>query len=225
MAPKFDLTNASRESSLPEYFEHPDVGYIEYDPNTLYISANRDGQSPIHSPIKMVGKFFGTKQPNVPTCSEPGEGNRGCPKWAGCPLKSHKHIGPGNVIMEKHGNVSMSACYDYFETTIGGRPVSQLHHGMDGWKLNTERTTISILGRTWAFAKGLLNVNSTTKEIMAVPAKRGEMEIGDLLPPWWPLMKKKGLPLPPSAEHYPELTSDDEEPAPKKRGRPKKVAT
>lgn len=213
--PKIDLEKNAGESVLPEYFEHPSEGYLQYDPNTLYISASRDGQGPISHPIIMTGKFFGTKQPNVPTCSEPSAGNRGCPKWYGCPLKKYVHIGPGNVIMRKHNNVSMSACYDYFETTRGGRPSSQLHHGLDGWSLDTSRTTIDIYGRTWAFESGKLNVNSTAAEINATKPKKGEMEIGDLLAPWWPLQKKKGLPLHPAAEHYPELTEDDEEPAEK----------
>jgi len=210
LSPKIDLTENSGESIVPEYFEHPTEGYLQYDPNTLYINANRDGQKPISHPIVMTGKFFGTKQPYVPTCSEPGNGNMGCPKWAGCPLKKYVHVGPGNVIMRKHGTVSMSVCYDYFETTRGGRPASQLHHGLDGWKLDTERTTIDVYGRTWAFESGKLDVNSTAAEINATKPRRGEMEIGDLLPPWWPLQKKKGLGLHPSAEHYPELAEDDE---------------
>lgn len=219
--PKFDLEASSGERVLPEYFEHPTEGYLEYDPNTLYINPNRDGQKPISHPIMMTGKFFGTKQPQVPTCSEPGEGNRGCHSWHGCPLKKYMHIGPGQVIMRKRDNVSMSVCYDYFETTRGGRPSTQLHHGLDGWKLDTTRTTIDIYGRTWAYESGKLNVNSTAAEVNATKPKKGEMEMGDLLAPWWPLQKKKGLQLHPSSEHYPEFVDDI---APKKRGRPRKSA-
>jgi hypothetical protein len=209
--PKFDLETNSRESVLPEYFEHPDVGYLEFDPNTLYINGNREGQKPINKPLAMLGKFFGSKQPGVPTCSEPGPGNQGCAKWYGCPMKKYMHVGPGVVIMEKHGKRSMSHCYDFFETTRGGRATSQLHHGLDGWKLNTEATTIDVWGRTHAFESGKLNVNSTPAEIQAVRPKAGQMEIGGLLAPWWPLMKKKGLELPQQAENYPELTEDDGE--------------
>jgi hypothetical protein len=225
MAPKFDLEANAGESILPEYFEHPTEGYLSYDPSTLYINPNRDGQKPIAHPIIMTGKFFGTKQPGVPTCSEPSEGNRGCFKWHGCPMKKYAHIGPGNVIMRKHGNVSMSACYDYFETTRGGRPVSQLHHGLDGWKLDTTRTTIDVLGRTGAIMSGELTNESSRAAVMASRPKVWQMVIGDLLAPWWPMVKKKGEQMHPSAEHYPELTEDDEPiEAPKKRGRPRKPA-
>lgn len=215
MSPKIDLDTNVGESVVPEYFEHPTEGYLSYDPNTLYISPNRDGQRPISHPIMMTGKFFGTKQPFIPTCSEPGPGNAGCQKWYGCPLKKYMHVGPGQVIMRKMGTVSMSVCYDFFETTRGGRATSQLHHGLDGWKLDTSRTTIDIYGRTWAFESGKLNVNSTAAEVGATKPRKGEMEIGDLLPMWWPLQKKKGLPLHPSAVHYPELTTDEEDEAPK----------
>lgn len=222
MSPKIDLESNSGESITPEYFEHPTEGWLRYDPSTLYIDANKDGQKPVSHPIAMEGKFFGTKQPHVPTCSEPGNGNAGCPKWHGCPLKKYMHVGPGNVIMRKHGTVSMSVCYDYFETTRGGRPASQLHHGLDGWKLDVDRTTIDIYGRTWAFESGKLNVNSTAAEINATKPRRNEMEIGGLLPMWWPLMKKKGLALPTQAQHYPELAEDDDEPPVEKPKRAKR---
>lgn len=223
--PRFDLEPNAGESILPEYFEHPAEGYLSYDPNTLYINPHRDGQKPISHPIMMVGKFFGTKQPGVPTCSEPGEGNKGCQKWYGCPMKKYAHIGPGTVIMEKHGTVTASNCYDYFETTRGGRATSQNHYGLDGYKLNTSRTTIDVLGRTAAVAAGKLNEESSRQGVMASKPQVWQMEIGWLLAPWWPLMKKKGLELPPTAEHFPELTVDDDEPVEKPKGsRPKKVS-
>ena len=212
--PKIDLSATSGEAMVPEYFEHPTEGYLSYDPGTLYISANRDGQKPISHPIQMTGKFFGTKQPNVPTCSEPGEGNKGCSKWAACPMKQWRHIGPGTVIMKKHGTVSAANCYDYWETLRGGRPSSQMHLGMDGWELDTSRTTIDVLGRGWAIAEGVINKKSTQEEIRNTRPRKEELEMGGLLAPWWPLLKKKGLPLPAAAEHYPELV-DDEEPTEK----------
>lgn len=211
MSPKFDLEANAGESILPEYFEHPTEGYLAFDPATLYINGNRDGQKPISHPIVMTGKFFGTKQPFVPTCSEPAEGNKGCQKWYGCPMKKYPHIGPGAVIMKKHGTVSFANCYDYFETTRGGRPVSQMHYGLEGWKLDTSRTTIDVLGRTQAITDGKLDVESSTQKVMATKPKTWQLEIADLLPPWWPMMKKKGLKPHPAAEHYPELMDDDEE--------------
>lgn len=217
---KFDLESSSQESVLPEYFQHPTEGYLAYDPRTLYIEAARTGHKPVSHPITMTGKFFGTKQPQVPTCSEPSEGNVGCSKWYGCPMKKWKHVGPGNVIMEKLGRVDMAPCYHFFETTRGGRATSQMHYGMEGWKLNTDRTTIDVLGRTQYIQEGKLDIESSAQAVKAARPKVWQMEIGDLLPPWWGLQKKKGLPLHPASEHYPELIEDDE--APKKRGRPRK---
>ena len=219
MSPKFDLGPNTGETVVPEYFDHPAEGFLAYDPNTLYISATREGKKPITHPIMMVGKFFGTKQPHVPSCSEPTEGNRGCSKWPGCKVgQKYRHVGPGPVIMEKHGTVSAVNCYDFFETTRAGKPTSQLHYGMEGWKLNTNRTTIDVLGRSNAVAAGKLDVESSRQAVMASKPTRGEWEIGWLLAPWWPIMKKKGLPLPPTAEHYPEL-AEDEKPAKKRAKR------
>lgn len=212
-----DEWTTSGEIVKPEYHEFPGVGYLSYDPNTLYVSDRRDGQSPIHKPVKMVGKFFGTKQPHVPTCSEPGPGNKGCSKWHGCKIgQMWKHVGPGNVVMKKLNTVTFAPCYDYFETTNGGRPTSQNHYGIDGYKLDTTRTTFDVLSRDWAIQAGILNDESSREKIMATRPRKSEREVGDLLPPWWPLLKKKGQPLPESAEHYPELA---EEPKPKKAKR------
>lgn len=220
MSHKFDLTENVGETVKPDHFEHPDLGWLAYDPQTLYISPSREGQRPIVKPIKMIGKFFGTKQPIVPTCSEPGPGNMGCSKWPACPMKKWPHVGPGMVIMSKTGTRSFSNCYDYFEATSRGRPVSQVHYGMQGWKLDTGHTSIPVMGRTEAVQLGKLGPESSREAVMASRPKAWEMEVGDLLPPWWPLLKKKGFVLPQSSEHYPELV---EEQAPRRpRGRPKK---
>ena len=217
MSPRIDLDETSGESILPEYFEHPTEGYLSYDPNTLYINPNRDGQKPISHPIVMTEKFFGTKQPGVPSCSEPGPGNRGCDKWYGCPLKKYVHIGPANLIIRKHGTVGMAACYDYYETTRGGRPMSQMHLGLEGWKLDTSRTTIDVLGRTGAMETGKLTTESSREAVIASKPRVWQMVVGDLAPMWWPLVKKKGEKLHPSAEYYPELTEEEEKPKPRKR--------
>jgi len=221
LSPRIDLNESSGESVLPEYFEHPSEGYLQYDPNTLYINPNRDGQKPIRRPIVLAGtKFFGTKQPLLPTCSEPSEGNSGCQKWYGCPMKKYIHIGPNNLIIRKHGTVSMARCDDYYETTRGGRPTSQMHLGLDGWKIDTSRTTIDVLGRTEAITSGKLDVESSHQAVMASKPKVWQMPIGDLAPMWWPLVKEKGEQLHPAAAHYPELVEDDEpepEPTPRKK--------
>ena len=134
--PKFDLESNSGEAIKPEYFEHPDEGWLSYDPSTLYISPRREDKKPINRPISLQGKFWGTKQPGVPTCSEPSDGNAGCGKWAACPMKKFPWVGPGTVIMKVRGKVSSANCYDYFETTRNGRPITQTHYGIDGWKLD-----------------------------------------------------------------------------------------
>jgi len=223
MSPKIDLSGTDGDPTVPEYFEHPEVGWLQYDPSTLWINDKRDGQRPLNSPIAMTGKFFGTKQPYVPSCSEPGEGNKGCPKWAGCPLKKWKHVGPGIVIIRKQNTVSMSKCTDYFETMRGGRPASQAHLGQEGWELATDRTTIDMLGRTAAFQSGKLTTDSTEAQVKAVRASVSQVEVGGLLAPWWPLMKKKGLELPEQANHYPELTTEDEDEEEAKPRRGKRV--
>ena len=210
MREELDLTPTSGELVKPEYFEHPEEGWLSYDPVTLYISGVKHS-----NPISLPGKFWGTKQPHVRSCSEPGPGNAGCVKFAGCRIgQKYPGVGPGPVIMELRGTVSTAPCYDYFETTRAGKPVSQLHYGMEGWKLNTSRTTIDVLGRTGAIESGKLNEESSRQAVMASKPRVWQMEIAGLLPPWWPLMKKKGIPLPDSAKHYPQLA---EEPSKAKR--------
>ena len=137
-------------------------------------------------------------------------------------MKNWKHVGPGTVVMRKHSTVSFANCYDYWEVMRGGRPSSQMHLGLEGWKLDTTRTTIDVLGRSWAITEGVINKKSSPEELKNVRPRKEEMEVGGLLPPWWPLLKKKGLPLPESAQHYPELVEDDEEEAPEKPKRAKR---
>lgn len=223
---KYDFSEVTGESLPQEWIEHPTEGYISFDPRTMYINKSPTEGGVKHAkPIKLFGKFVGTKQPYVNTCSEPTEGNAGCPSWAGCPFKKWPYVGPGLVRMKKRGTVSMSSCVDYFESTRGGRPTTQLHHGMDGWELDFSDTTFPQLGRDWAIKAGIIDESSPREKVIATKPKVSWHEIGDLLPPWWPLLKKKGLPLPESAKMYPELAEGDEEtPKPKKRGRPKKQA-
>jgi len=205
---------SSGEAVKPEYFEHPSEGWLSFDPNTKAINPRRDGQPPINHPISLVGKFVGTRQPFIQTCSEPGPNNVGCPKFAGCPIgQKYPGSGPGMVIMRQHATVSMARCTDYFEVTRGGKATSQNHYGIDGWKLDTTRTTINVLGS--------IPVQNQFGQNVGVKKSVWQKEIPDLLPPWWPLMKEKGLPLPEQAKLYPELVDG---PKPKKRGRPRKVS-
>lgn len=205
---EFDDVGSTGEATRPEYFEHPEHGWLSFDPNTMAISPNRDGHRPINKPIFLPLKFQKAKQPSIPTCREPGPGEMGCSKWYGCKIGQMYNNVVGNVIMKKHGARSAAKCYDYFETTRGGRTTSQSHYGHDGWELDFSKTTIPVLGRTEAVGAGKLNEESSREKVISSKPRVWEMEIGDLLPPWWRLMKEKGLPLPEAAKQYPKLTEE-----------------
>ena len=218
---RVDPNPASGEAAFKEYVDIPNVGFVSFDPNTLAINGDNatDGVKHPNTPVSLPERFVGTKQPHVATCSEPVPGNRGCPKWAGCPMKAYPYVGPGPVIMRDRGigPPNFAMCYDYYETTRGGRATSQMHYGMDGWKLDLTRTTIEVLGRTGAISSGKLGDESSRQAVVYSKPKVWEKEIPGLLPPWWPLMKKKGLELPASAKRYPELAEEEpvEEEAPR----------
>lgn len=200
---------SSGEAIKPEYFEHPTEGYISYDPNTLAINPRRQGHRPINYPISLPGKFWGTRQPFTPTCGEPREGHAGCSKWYGCKIgQMFAGVGPVNVRMKKHGTVSFDVCTAYFETTRDGKTTSQLHNGIDGWKLDTSDTTHPMLGRTWAIKAGLLNEESSREKVIATKPRVSWEEIPNLGPPWWSKMVEKGLELPEIAKKFPRKLWD-----------------
>jgi hypothetical protein len=203
--PKYDPNQTHQPAVQTEFFKHPDEGYLQYQPSTMRILGKGPGQSAIKQPIKLHGAFIGTKQPSVPTCSEPGPGNAGCNKWAGCPFKALPFVGPMQLIIEHHGTVSNAHCYDYYETIDdSGRPLTNRHYGMDGWKVDVSRTTIDV--------RGHVPVTNALGQKIGAHANVWQKEINDLGPPWWPELKRKGLPLPPAAALYPELVNPDGEP-------------
>ncbi len=198
----------SGEAVKPEYYDHPNEGYLAYDPNTMVINPNRDGQRPINKPIALTGPFWGTKQPGVQTCAEPGNGMRGCDKWYGCKLgQQFPGIGPVQVRAKKLNTVTAANCYDFFETTRNGKPTSAMHMGLEGWKLDMTDTTYPQLGRTWAIKAGLLDVESSREKIMATKPKVSWEEIPNLGPMWWKKMLEKGLPLPEISEKFPDFVA------------------
>jgi len=201
--PKYDPNQTHQPATVTDYVKHPDEGYLQYQPSTMRILGRGPGKPPIKQPIKLHGPFIGTKQPNVPTCSEPDPGkNAGCAKWAGCPFKALPYVGPMQLIIEHHGTVSNAHCYDYYETIDDrGRPLTNRHLGMDGWKVETSRTTIDVLGH--------VPVTNALGQTIGKTSSVWQKEIPDLGPPWWPEMKRKGLTLPPAAEIYPELTETE----------------
>lgn len=201
--PEYDPKQTHQPAVQKEFFKHPEEGYLEYQPSTMRILGRGPQRPPIKQPIKLFGPFIGTNQPNVPTCSEPVPGrNAGCGKWAGCPFKALPYVGPMQVIMEHNGTRSNSHCYDYYETIDDrGRPLTNRHYGLDGWKIDTEHTTIEL--------RGHVPITNQLGQKIGASANVWEKEIPDLGPPWWPMMRRKGLPLPPAAKMYPELTDPD----------------
>lgn len=213
--PKLDPDKIPDPRVLYESFEHPHHGWMDYDPNTMAI--RQPVGKPITKPVGVPEQFWNTKQPQIPTCSEPREGNVGCPKWHGCPLKGYPYVGPGMLIMERRGAVSAVDCFDYFsERDAKGQLVYQTNWIEHGWRINNKRTTMPVMGSTPV-------MNQFGQKTSETIRKEWQMEITGLLPYYWPLLKKKGLPIPDAARMYPELLDQDEPPpAPKKRGRPRK---
>ena len=210
---RFDMSQSSGEA-IKEFVNIPGHGFASFDPNTMVINGHNEPDGlRASAPVELPKRFWKTKQPHIRTCSEPVEGNAGCPKWPGCKIgQKYPYVGPGPVIMRDRGigPPTMAMCYDFFETTRGGRSTSQNHYGLDGFKLDTSRTTIEMLGRTNALQSGRLSEESSRQAVVGSKPSVSEHEVHGLLPPWWPMMKKKGLPLPASSELYPELA--DEEP-------------
>lgn len=140
-------------------------------------------------------------------------GNAGCPKWHGCPLKKFPYIGPGQVLMKKKDAYSVVECHEFFsEKDIQGKLIYQINWVEQGWKMDTSRTTTPVLGSTPVYNQHGLKVG----------VQRGiwQKEWPDLLPYWWPLLKKQGKPLPESAKRYPQFAEDDEEEKSKTSGSP-----
>lgn len=204
MSPKLDPNALPDPSILLESFEHPKHGYLDFDPHTLAIHQP-DGKRPFDKPIGLPDQFMGTKQPHVPTCSEPMPGNKGCPKWHGCPLKAFPNIGPGQVIAKKKDAISAWDCFDFFsERDVHGKLIYQINGVEDGWKMDVTRTTTPVMGTHPILDKNGEDTGKTRRGVW-------QKEWPDLLPYWWPLLKKQGKPLPEAAKRYPQFAEDDEE--------------
>lgn len=210
--PKFDLEQVHQPQTQKARFRHPDVGFLEYEPMTMRIKPTADQMDRVKHPINLAGvtdsngnSFVGTPQPFVKTCTQPMAGNAGCPKWAGCPFKALPHVGPVAMRVRYDDDVNYGMCYDYYEALDErGRPISQNHMGMDGWKVALDGTTHPILSNVPVGKDPITGKVFTQKQTW-------NREIPNLGPPWWPQMAKKGLPLPRSAELYPELAQVEDE--------------
>lgn len=180
------------------------MGWLDYEPISKII---RQPAKHINWPIGMPGQFHGTSQPQIPTCRKADGFNATCPKAAECPIAQAglTHLGPGMVILKKRDAVTAMECYHYFGAhDQRGWQVHQINMVDDGWKMDTSRTTIPVMGSVPVMNR----LGQKTGEI-----RRGdwEKEVPDLLPYWWPLLKKQGKPLPEAALHYPQFAEDDEE--------------
>lgn len=204
--PKLDPNAVVDASILVESFEHPQHGWLDFDPRTMAIHQPQ-GRKPLRKPIGLDGPFVGTKQPFVPTCSMPGPGNAGCPKAHGCPilkaLGERPHLGPCTVIAQKKDAISEMACVDFFPVRdVRGHLIYQTNYQEQGWKLAVDRTTVPVLG----------SVPQYNEFGQKTGVKRGvwQKEVSGLAPYWWPLLKEQGKPLPEIAARYPDLIGDEE---------------
>lgn len=109
------------------------------------------GQPPYPNfPIKVPKELMDVPQPHIRTCAMPAEnggrtGERGCEAAVngGCPiLTQFGRVGPVQLILERHGKITSAPCYiTYCGITNYGRPTSQAHMLLDGWRILTDRTT------------------------------------------------------------------------------------
>ncbi len=220
--PKYDLNQVHQPQTQIDTFKHPDLGYMTYEPQTMRIRGHtRDRLS---LPVNLAGvkdrygnSFIGTPQPYVRTCTQPTADNAGCPKWAGCPLKSLPHVGPVAFRIRHNDEVSYGMCTDLYETLDAiGRPMSQSHMLMDGWRVDTDDITHPIMSNKPVGRDPITMKVQTKKEVW-------HRIIPNLAPPYWPMVVQKikelvskgepvpaELALPRSAALYPELVGEDE---------------
>lgn len=127
------------------YWKHPQVGELMINKATKVVTPVPGKMYPQY-PLRIPVELMAVDQPHIRTCGEPNKENKGCTAavGGGCPiLKQYGRVGPCNVIIEKHSKVDSVPCYmAYCGITVHGRPTSQAHYLMDGWRVLTDRTTI-----------------------------------------------------------------------------------
>lgn len=196
--PKFDPNRTPHNAPAAnfQYWQHPTAGKLMVDSSTKVVHPI-PGKMYVDVPLKVPQEIMAVDQPHIRTCGAPTATNKGCEAavGGGCPiLREFGRVGPVNVIIEKHSNVNSVPCFHaYCGITEMGRPTSQAHYLLDGWRILVDRTTIPE------------NVIDPDTKRIAVR----QTEVPDLAP-------------------FYELAGSGRfaksEPAPKKRGRPKKVA-
>lgn len=128
-----------------QYWQHPTAGKLMVDSSTKVVTPI-PGKMYVDIPLKVPKEILAVDQPHIRTCGTPTGTNKGCEAavGGGCPiLRQYGRVGPCNVIIERHSNVNSVPCFHaYCGITEMGRPTSQAHYLMDGWRILTDRTTI-----------------------------------------------------------------------------------
>ena len=198
---KFDPSRTPFTTPAPSftYIQHEQAGLIKLNPDTMRVATIPDKLYP-NMPLKLPKSISMVDQPAIRTCSIPGPGNRGCDSAVngGCPLIARygRGSGPFNLIVEKNGQVDSFGCFAvYCGITDTGRPASQAHFLMDGYRILTDRTTIQERVVN-VLPDGRREYSMVTTEVPDLPPFYEEAKVGRFAEP---------------------------KPEPKKRGRPRKV--
>lgn len=145
--PAFDPNRTPHNSPAAnfQYWQHPTAGKLMVDSSTKVVTPI-PGKMYVDIPLRLPKEMMQADQPYIRTCGDPTNANKGCEAavGGGCPiLRQYGRVGPVNVIIEKHSNVDSVPCFHaYCGRTEMGRPTSQAHYLMDGWRILTDRTTI-----------------------------------------------------------------------------------
>lgn len=210
--PKLDPNVLPQPSALLEHFVDPKHGWLDFEPISKVVQRPK---KPIIWPIALPPQLAGTEQPHVPTCDLPSPTTMGCPKASKCPIAHMrlKHLGPGTVIMRNRDAVSQIACHEFFGADdASGKPIYQINYGEQGWKMDVTRTTVPVMGSKIHFDHHGNKIGASREA--------WEKEVPDLLPYWWPLLKKEGKPLPEAAKRFPQFAEAEEETSTARSGSP-----
>ena len=145
--PTFDPNRTPHNSPAAnfQYWKHPTAGKLMVDSSTKVVTPI-PGKMYVQMPLKVPKEMMDVDQPHIRTCGTPTGTHKGCnaAEGGGCPiLRQYGRVGPVNVIIERHSNVNSVPCYHaYCGMTEMGRPTSQAHSLLDGWRILTDRTTI-----------------------------------------------------------------------------------
>lgn len=183
------------------YIDVPLVGKVKVNSDTKVVVPIKDQPYP-RRPIKLPDALLQVDQPNIMTCGEPRETSRGV--WqnlgceaavnGGCPLlRQYGRIGPVNLIVERDGKPDSAPCH-------------AVYCGISDSGRPTSQAHMLLDGWVILSDRTTIPQNVYRKEVNACVIE--ETEVPDLAP--WYAEAKVGR-------------FAEETPAPKKRGRPRKV--